>query len=103
MLRLAGLLLTGLDDFEGPTAGTVLVVGLAMTGSVTFLPAITARSGDVLVARVPLAHFGNGPDAARSLVELRRRSDTASGGGGRDGAAPRLGGGGRRATRAPPG
>ncbi|MEV4253492.1 MMPL family transporter, partial [Spirillospora sp. NPDC049652] len=204
MLCLAGLLLTGLDNFKGLTAGTVLVVGLAMTGSVTFLPAllaalgphvnavrlpwigrrrtaaapsrfwtavagrvvrrplvwgglaalalvlmtvpalgirlqdaavtdslprsvpvvdaalrmqrefpgapspasvvvwekrpgaldgpavasavaglhptVTARSGDVLVARVPLAHFGTGSDATRSLMELRHRSDTAFGG-----------------------
>ncbi|MCP2341357.1 MMPL family transporter [Actinomadura rupiterrae] len=204
MLCLAGLLLTGLDNFKGLTAGTVLVVGLAMVGSVTFLPAllsalgrgvdavrlpwigrrrtaaapsrfwtavasrvvrrpllcgglavltlvlltlpalsmrlqdaavtdslprsvpvvdaavrmqrafpgspapasvvlwekrpgaldapdvatavaglhptVTARSGGVLVARVPLAHFGTGPEANRSLLDLRHRSDTAFGG-----------------------
>ncbi|MFC4909306.1 MMPL family transporter [Actinomadura gamaensis] len=204
MLCLAGLLFTGLDNFKGLTAGTVLVVGLAMAGSVTFLPAllaalgpradglrlpwigrrrtaagpsrfwtavarrvvrrpllwgglavlalvvtalpalgmrlqdaavtdslprsvpvvdaairmqrafpgspspasvvlwekrpgaldgpevdaavaglrptVTARSGGVLVARVPLAHFGTGPDADRSLLDLRRRSDAVFGG-----------------------
>ncbi|MFC5187535.1 MMPL family transporter [Actinomadura harenae] len=204
MLCLAGLPLTGLDNFKGLTAGTVLVVGLAMAGSVTFLPAllaalgarvdavrlpwigrrrtaatpsrfwtavaervvrrplvwgglavlalvlltvpafglrlqdaavtdslprsvpvvdaalrmqeafpgapspasvvlwekrpgalddpavtsavaglgptVTARSGNVLVARVPLAHFGTGAEANRSLLDLRHRADTAFGG-----------------------
>ncbi|MEV8513706.1 MMPL family transporter [Dactylosporangium sp. NPDC051484] len=42
MLCLAGLLFTGLDNFRGLTVGAVLVVGLAMTGSVTVLPALLA-------------------------------------------------------------
>ncbi|GAA0334884.1 MMPL family transporter [Actinoallomurus spadix] len=54
MLCLAGLLFTGLDNFKGLTAGAVLVVGLAMTGSVTVLPALLSLLGHrVDRARVP--------------------------------------------------
>ncbi|MFC9970179.1 MMPL family transporter [Spirillospora sp. NPDC127200] len=42
---LSGLLFTGLDNFKGLTAGTFLVVGLAMAGSVTVLPALLALLG----------------------------------------------------------
>ncbi|KAB8180148.1 MMPL family transporter [Microbispora catharanthi] len=45
MLCLAGLLFTGLDNFRGLTVGAVLVVGLAMIGSVTVLPALLALLG----------------------------------------------------------
>ncbi|TDB76789.1 MMPL family transporter [Micromonospora sp. KC723] len=45
MLCLAGLLFTGLDNFRGLTIGAVLVVGLAMAGSVTVLPAQLAALG----------------------------------------------------------
>lgn len=40
MASMAGLLVTGIDVLEGLALGTVLVVGLAVLGSVTFLPAI---------------------------------------------------------------
>ncbi|MEU0565223.1 MMPL family transporter [Nonomuraea sp. NPDC005983] len=54
MLCLTGLLFTGLDNFRGLTAGTILVVGLAMIGSVTVLPALLALLGDrVDKARLP--------------------------------------------------
>ncbi len=45
MLCLSGLLLSGLDTFRGLTVGTTLVVGLAMLGSVTVLPAVLAVLG----------------------------------------------------------
>ena len=45
MLCVSGLLLSGLDVFRGLALGTVLVVGLAMTGSVTVLPALLAALG----------------------------------------------------------
>ncbi|WP_433174294.1 MMPL family transporter [Actinoallomurus sp. CA-150999] len=55
MLCLCGLLFTGLDNFRGLTAGSVLVVGLAMVGSVTVLPALLALLGRwVDKARVPV-------------------------------------------------
>ncbi|MGW6495309.1 MMPL family transporter [Nonomuraea angiospora] len=54
MLCVSGLLLTGLDNFRGLTIGAVLVVGLAMIGSVTVLPALLALLGDrVDKARIP--------------------------------------------------
>ncbi|MET7461570.1 MMPL family transporter [Nonomuraea sp. NPDC005501] len=49
-----GLLLTGVDVFKGLTAGTLLVVGLSVLGSVTVLPALLATLGDrVDLARIP--------------------------------------------------
>ncbi|QTD99814.1 MMPL family transporter [Streptomyces cyanogenus] len=45
MLCVSGLLLSGLDVFRGLTLGTILIVGLAMTGSVTVLPALLAALG----------------------------------------------------------
>ncbi|KOV91946.1 MMPL family transporter [Streptomyces sp. NRRL B-3648] len=45
MLCVSGLLLSGLDVFRGLTLGTVLIVGLAMIGSVTVLPALLAALG----------------------------------------------------------
>ncbi|MEU1791212.1 MMPL family transporter [Streptomyces sparsogenes] len=54
MLCLGGLLLTGLDNFKGLTTGAVLVVGVAMVGSVTVLPALLALLGHrVDKARIP--------------------------------------------------
>lgn len=54
MLCLSGLLLTGLDNFRGLAVGTILVVGVAMIGSVTVLPALLALLGHrVDKARIP--------------------------------------------------
>jgi RND superfamily putative drug exporter len=54
MLCVCGLLLTGLDVFKGLTAGAVLVVGFAMLGSVTVLPALLSALGRwVDRARIP--------------------------------------------------
>ncbi|MBQ0866554.1 MMPL family transporter [Streptomyces sp. RK75] len=54
MLCMTGLLFTGVDVFKGLTLGTVLVVGLAVLGSVTALPALLAALGDrVDKARIP--------------------------------------------------
>ena len=38
MIALAGLFLTGIDVFSGVAIGTILVVGVAVLGSLTFLP-----------------------------------------------------------------
>ncbi|MET9552973.1 MMPL family transporter [Streptomyces sp. NPDC006645] len=46
MVCMTGLLFTGVDVFKGLTLGTVLVVGLAVLGSVTALPALVAALGD---------------------------------------------------------
>ncbi|WP_327274428.1 MMPL family transporter [Streptomyces sp. NBC_01224] len=54
MVCMIGLLFTGVDVFKGLTAGTVLVVGLAVLSSVTILPALLAALGDrVDKARIP--------------------------------------------------
>ena len=45
MIALAGLFLTGTDVFSGVAVGTILVVGVAMLGSVTFLPGILSLLG----------------------------------------------------------
>ncbi|WP_281939258.1 MMPL family transporter [Micromonospora sp. AKA38] len=54
MLCVGGLWMTGLDNFRGLTMGTITVVGLAVIGSVTALPALLAILGHrVDRARVP--------------------------------------------------
>jgi RND superfamily putative drug exporter len=45
MIALAGLFLTGIDVFSGVAIGTILVVGVAVLGSLTFLPAILSMLG----------------------------------------------------------
>src|SRR5215472_8434635 len=45
MIALAGLFLTGIDVFSGVAVGTILVVGVAVLGSVTFLPAMLSLLG----------------------------------------------------------
>ncbi len=45
MISLAGLFLTGIDVFSGVAVGTILVVGIAVLGSLTFLPAILSLLG----------------------------------------------------------
>ncbi|MFH9004309.1 MMPL family transporter [Streptomyces afghaniensis] len=54
MVCVLGLLFSGLDVFKGLTAGTVIVVGLTVVGSVTVLPAVLAALGHrVDKARIP--------------------------------------------------
>jgi len=45
MISLAGLFLTGIDVFSGVAIGTILVVGVAVLGSLTFLPALLSLLG----------------------------------------------------------
>jgi RND superfamily putative drug exporter len=45
MIALAGLFLTGIDVFTGVAIGTILVVGVAVLGSLTFLPSILSMLG----------------------------------------------------------
>jgi putative drug exporter of the RND superfamily len=45
MVSLAGLFLTGIDVFSGVAVGTIIVVGVAMLGSLTFLPGLLAMLG----------------------------------------------------------
>lgn len=46
MVALAGLLMTGVDEFTSMAAGTILVVAIAVLGSLTVLPAVLAMLGD---------------------------------------------------------
>ena len=45
LISLAGLLLSGIDLFTGMAVGTMIVVGVAVAGSVTVLPALLALLG----------------------------------------------------------
>ena len=45
MIALAGLFLTGIDVFAGVAIGTIMVVGVAVLGSLTFLPGILSMLG----------------------------------------------------------
>ena len=45
MIAMAGLFLTGIDVFTGVAICTILVVGVAVLGSLTFLPAILSMLG----------------------------------------------------------
>ncbi|HSA50447.1 MAG TPA: MMPL family transporter [Yinghuangia sp.] len=50
MVAMAGMLLTGLQQFQSMALGTILVVFTAMLGSVTVLPALLSMLGDKLDA-----------------------------------------------------
>jgi RND superfamily putative drug exporter len=63
MVAMAGMYLTGNATFQSFGTGTILVVAIAMLGSVTVLPALLSKLGDRIdKGRVPLLH------------RLRRRS-----------------------------
>jgi len=64
MIALAGLFLTGIDEFTGIALGTIAVVGIAVAGSLTVLPALLSwlgRRADW--GRIPF--LGRGRAAAR--------------------------------------
>jgi len=46
MISLAGLFLTGVDLFTGMAFGTVIVVGVAVSGALTLLPAVLSLIGE---------------------------------------------------------
>ena len=65
MISLAGLLLTGIDFFTGIAVGTILVVGVAVVGSLTFLPALLACSARGRTAAGSRSWAGTGPRPGR--------------------------------------
>src|ERR1700722_18265683 len=65
MISLAGLFLTGIDVFSGVAIGTILVVGVAVLGSLTFLPAILSILGP-WTARGRIPFLGRRRTAARA-------------------------------------
>jgi RND superfamily putative drug exporter len=64
MISLAGLFLTGIDVFTGLAIGTVLVVGVAVLGSLTVLPAMLSLLGG-WVDRGKIPFLGRRRTAAR--------------------------------------
>jgi RND superfamily putative drug exporter len=59
MIAMAGLFLTGIDEFDGIALGTIAVVGIAVAGSLTVLPALLSWLG-------PRADRGRLPFLGRS-------------------------------------
>jgi putative drug exporter of the RND superfamily len=64
MVSLAGLLLTGIQFFTGIAVGTIMVVGVAVIGSLTFLPALLSLLG-------PWADRGRIPFLGRHRTQAR--------------------------------
>src|SRR5579875_435255 len=64
MISLAGLLFTGIDMFTGIAIGTMAVVGVAVAGSVTALPALLSLLG-------PWADRGRIPFLGRARTQAR--------------------------------
>jgi putative drug exporter of the RND superfamily len=64
MVSLAGLFLTGIDIFTGIAVGTIMVVGVAVLGSLFFLPALLSWLG-------PWADRGQLPYLGRRLTHPR--------------------------------
>jgi putative drug exporter of the RND superfamily len=64
MVSLAGLFLTGVDVFTGIAAGTIMVVGVTVIGSLTFLPALLSWLGP-WADRGKLPHLGHRRTQAR--------------------------------------
>jgi RND superfamily putative drug exporter len=63
MVAMAGMFLSGDKTFMSFAVGTILVVGVAMLGSLTVLPALLSKLGDnVERLRVPLLHRLRRPD-----------------------------------------
>jgi putative drug exporter of the RND superfamily len=65
MVSLAGLFLTGIDVFSGVAVGTIMVVGVAVLGSLTFLPGLLAMLG-TWTDRARIPFLGKRRTAARS-------------------------------------
>src|SRR5262245_20383431 len=67
MIAMAGMFLTGDEGFGSFAMATILVVAVAVLGSLTVLPALLSRLGDrVNMARVPLLHRLQRPEGGRA-------------------------------------
>lgn len=65
VVAMAGMFLTGIADFQAMSMATIVVVVVAVLGSVTVLPALLSMLGDrVEKGRVPLLHRLRRSDAA---------------------------------------
>jgi len=75
MVSLAGLFLTGIDIFTGIAFGTIMVVGVAVLGSLFFLPALLSWLGP-WADRLQLPYLGRRlthPQPSRLWAGLARR------------------------------
>ena len=107
MLAMAGMFLTGDKTFGSFAMATIMVVAIAVLGSLTVLPALLSRLGDrVNKARVPLLHRLQRPGGGRvwgwTLDRVLRRplvSVVVSAGDPRRAGAARAGDEDRRARR----
>jgi RND superfamily putative drug exporter len=75
MVSLAGLFLTGVDIFTGIAFGTIMVVGVAVLGSLFFLPALLSWLGP-WADRLQLPYLGRRlthPKSSRLWAGLARR------------------------------
>ncbi len=75
MVSLAGLFLTGIDIFTGIAFGTIMVVGVAVLGSLFFLPALLSWLGP-WADRLQLPYLGRRlthPQPSRMWAGLARR------------------------------
>jgi RND superfamily putative drug exporter len=74
MVALAGLFLTGLTIFDGVALGSIAVVGIAVVGSLTVLPAVLSWLGPrAHRGRIPLLRRRSAPHPSRMWAALVRR------------------------------
>jgi len=79
-VSLAGLMLTGMSAFTGIAVGTMVVVLVALLGSITVLPALLSMLGDrIELGRLPW-HRPAAPDAPRSRRARRAARRAAKAG-----------------------
>jgi RND superfamily putative drug exporter len=80
MLAMAGMFLSGLMLFKGFALATIIVVFIAMLGSVTVLPALLAWLGDRIDAgRIPFLHRGGKKSGTAGGRKGARRGSRESG------------------------
>ena len=73
MVALAGLFLTGLTIFDGVALGSIAVVGIAVAGSLTVLPALLSWLGPrAHRGRIPLLRRRSAPHPSRMWAALVR-------------------------------
>jgi RND superfamily putative drug exporter len=84
MIAMSGMFITGDQAFGSFAMATILVVAIAVLGSLTVLPALLSRLGDrVNSARVPLLHRLQRPEGGRlwgwTIDRVMRRPKLAAG------------------------
>ena len=89
MIAMAGMFLTGSATFMSFAIGTIMVVGVAVLGSLTVLPAVLSKLGDrVEKGRIPFLHRLRRADGeSRVWRDPRPRPAPPAGLGGRGRAA----------------